>query len=500
LINFQTQISTRNNETKMIRLNPTTDSDETVLRGVFPPSTSYYRNLLSTETFVTLLATNVLKNDGMTTVAKYYNIEDQWNAYLKEHERDTQATKYYVLLSIVKSNSPSDRLYVSFVEGLHRHAAIILCLTCSCFDLTGNTLQSQSLKQKHFKEVPFFKKTNTDPIDVLNEIMDEKFPAKMLTQTFPVQILYPSNDNCQIQPLFDTLVNSSSWISTNKRGSAEKQISTRLSETLIQIMTLSTSNDRQRYRPKLMKQFKYQTDLDADKFQTKMRTEGNENWVQFPDMLSEKEYLTYIANPFNQETTRDYLETTSPPAPDQQKMKSTKFPPYGIRLENLTKDVGSVQKGGVGFIDVRHYNAYLIIPQIIYHLSSKLMNEPLHNRVGQQREIQMIKFLTRYGYATRANPYLKLHGAYSKYTDIKQGSYINSCDGWNRIVPVTLFLVTLFNASLMYHENCEDNLLTIALNGFDIGESLTDDTFMNSLSKCFFLKQIIPNLNNYLIQ
>jgi len=82
LINFQTQISTRNNETKMIRLNPTTDSDETVLRGVFPPSTSYYRNLLSTESFVTLLATNVLK------VAKYYNVEDQWNAYLKEHEKE----------------------------------------------------------------------------------------------------------------------------------------------------------------------------------------------------------------------------------------------------------------------------------------------------------------------------------------------------------------------------------------------------------------------------
>lgn len=474
----------------MIRLNPTTDSDETVLRGVFPPSTSYYRDLLSTESFLALLATNVLKNDGMITVAKYYNVEDQWNAYLKEHEKDTQATKYYVLLSIVKSNSTIDRLYVSFVEGLHRHAAIILCLTCSCFDLTGNTLKSQSLKQKHFKEVPFFKKPNIDPIDVLNEIMDGKFHAKMLTQTFPVQILYPSNDNCQIQPLFDTLVNSSSWISTNKRGSAEKQISTRLSETLFQIMTLSTSDDRQRYRPKLVEQFKYQTDLDADKFQTKMRTEKNENWVQFPDMLLEKQYLTYIANPFNQETTRDYLETTSPPAPDQRKMKTTKFPPYGIRLENLTKDVGSVLKGGVRFIDVRHYNAYLIIPQIIYHLSSKLLNEPLHNRLGQGREIEMIKFLTRYGYATRANPYLKLHGAFSKYTNIKKDCYINSCDGWNRIVPVTLFLVTLFNASFMYHENREENLLIMALNGFDIGESLSDDTFMNTLSKSFLLKQL----------
>lgn len=62
------------------------------------------------------------------------------SVYLEEHGHDTQATKYYVLLCIVKSKSPKDYLYISFVEGLHRHAAILLCLTCSCFDLQNNTL------------------------------------------------------------------------------------------------------------------------------------------------------------------------------------------------------------------------------------------------------------------------------------------------------------------------------------------------------------------------
>jgi hypothetical protein len=39
----------------------------------------------------------------------------------------------------------------------------------------------------------------------------------------------------------------------------------------------------------------------------------------------------------------------------------------------------------------------------------------------------------------------------------------------------------------MYHESCADNLLIMALDGFDVGKSLSDDTFMNTLSKSFLL-------------
>lgn len=474
----------RHNTTHMVQLNPTTtpDNENVLSRGVFPPTVSYYNDLFAKESFTTLLATNVLEDKGMTIVAKYYNVEDEWNTYLAKHENDTKANRYFVLLCIVKTKSQRDNLYVSFVEGLHRHAAIILCLTCSCFNLKENTLQKNTLKKKHFQEVPHYKRPNDNPEDVLDQIFNDNFPAKMLTQTFPVQVLFPSNITCEIQPLFNTLVENSKWISTNKRNSAEKQISTRLSEALQKIMTHSNEKDRDNFRPKLIDKFRYQVDCTPEKFQQKLKKE-REEWVEFPEMLRDGVYLTYIKDPFNDNTTKAYLEKTSPPSKGQQKMKPTKFPPYGIHWENLTCDVGPIEKGGLRCIDVRHYNAYLIIPQIVYHLSSKLVNEPLHNRLGQDRELQMIRFLTRYGYATRASPYLKIHGAYSKYTDIKQTAYINSCDEWNRIVPVTLFLVTLFNASFMYHENCRENLLIMALDGFDIGKSLSDDTFMNTLSK-----------------
>jgi hypothetical protein len=60
-------------------------------------------------------------------------------------------------------------------------------------------------------------------------------------------------------------------------------------------------------------------------------------------------------------------------------------------------------------------------------------------------------------------------------------NYINNCDNWNRIIPVTVFLVMLFNACFMYQPKVDTNLLITALNRFDYRMSLTNDTFMSTL-------------------
>ncbi len=85
----------------------------------------------------------------------------------------------------------------------------------------------------------------------------------------------------------------------------------------------------------------------------------------------------------------------------------------------------------------------------------------------------LVRFLTRYRYTTRAAPFFKLHGAYGKYTNMRNMNYINNCNNWNRIIPVTVFLVMLFNMCFMYQPKADTNLLITALNGFDHGMSLT---------------------------
>ncbi len=77
------------------------------------------------------------------------------------------------------------------------------------------------------------------PIEVLNEILNESFDAPMLMNLFSVQLLPPAHKKLQIDALMDTLKESSMWISTNKKLSAEKPISKRLADERTMIMEFS---------------------------------------------------------------------------------------------------------------------------------------------------------------------------------------------------------------------------------------------------------------------
>jgi hypothetical protein len=179
-----------------------------------------------------------------------------------------------------------------------------------------------------------------------------------------------------------------------------------------------------------------------------------------------------------------YLRETLPRSRVKVTKSDTSFPPYGITYESLTYNIGLLELQ-VHLIDVRYYNASLLVPRLVYHLSTKLKNNVIHNCIDQIEEVKLIKFLTRYGYATRANPYCKIHGAYGKYTNMQNMTYINNCDNWNRIILVTMFLLMLFNACFMYQLKADTNLLITALSRFDYSMSFTDDTFMNTLNKFF---------------
>jgi hypothetical protein len=192
------------------------------------------------------------------------------------------------LLKIVKIFSNKDNLWVSFVEGLHRHAAILMCLTCSIFDLEENNLVHTSLKNKHFKlaGVPHYKESDMSPIQIFNSIIKAEFDAPMLTNHIQVQILHPKNNQFDIDPSMKILKQMSMWISTNKKLSAEPTISKRLAEDVSQILILTTPDDRRKLRPKITYHFGYQNDVDIKKFEQMCNNETERLAAMYPNLLS----------------------------------------------------------------------------------------------------------------------------------------------------------------------------------------------------------------------
>jgi hypothetical protein len=97
------------------------------------------------------LGINATTDEGMNLVAKRYGLVNKWRDTIKESKEEDHATKYYKLLVLVKTKSKKKNVWISFVEGLHRHAAIVMCLTCSDFNLKDNYIDQGSLKNKAFK-------------------------------------------------------------------------------------------------------------------------------------------------------------------------------------------------------------------------------------------------------------------------------------------------------------------------------------------------------------
>jgi hypothetical protein len=174
----------------------------------------------------------LLQTEGMQLL-NIFGVDEEWG---NAKSKATPVEQYYELLYLVKTKSPKDTLWISFIEGLHRHAAMVMSLLCSSFDLENNYIKPGSLTMKDFKRANiqhFQMNDHTPPTQQLNDITERHFRAPMMTSTFTVQAYVPKKTNqTNINDLMKTLSQHSSWISINKTESARKTISRLLADGL----------------------------------------------------------------------------------------------------------------------------------------------------------------------------------------------------------------------------------------------------------------------------
>ncbi len=204
----------------------------------------------------------------------------------------------------------------------------------------------------------------------------------------------------------------------------------------------------------------------------------------YPTVLNCAEWTNYVQNPVDWFTRQIYHDHTSPSTPSSRHCTRIFTPPYGLTFASFTDDVRVIdKKTKTRTINAGHMNGYLIIPGIVYHLSTTLQKGVTHDRLGQDTEVKLIEFLTRFGYATRKSPTVQLHAAHMHYcSDVNETKYIKGCEGIHHIIAVTLFLVLLYNACFTFQQDKTTNLLISALDHFNLGIAVDDDTFMTTMS------------------
>jgi hypothetical protein len=133
-------------------------------------------------------------------------------------------------------------------------------------------------------------------------------------------------------------------------------------------------------------------------------------------------------------------------------------------------------------------NAFLLILPMTTILNAKLKNKPLKSMVNDKDNVRIISYICRFQYRTKAITNGKVHPALILYSPssgakFKKHFFINSLLGNNQVVPVTIFVVTIYNACMLYQKDKPTNLLIPTLQRFDMIGKVSDSTFICTLSE-----------------
>ena len=125
---------------------------------------------------------NVTTYEGKNAIAKYFGVDKEWKKC--DISASTPVEGYFQFLLLVKTKSKRDTLWIIFIEGLHRHATMVMCFLCSSFNFENNFINPGTLNMEDFNKakIPHFKKNDHTPTQQLNNIMERRYKASMLIQ------------------------------------------------------------------------------------------------------------------------------------------------------------------------------------------------------------------------------------------------------------------------------------------------------------------------------
>ena len=346
-----------------------------------------------------------------------------------------------------------------------------------------NTLEKHHFAKRNIKG--FNTSLASRPTRLIENIFAGQYmTAKMLRTDMMINAYIPTDRGSKITELMSAMTDQSRHVSENKLNSAKRSVSSALAEWLQQCSPNAVISVKPDKEPDVQYQIKLHTSLTPKKYSTLCEGEVGEGvdsaFEWYPTFVKGKKWSRYVENPFNEDRKQIFDM--------QDSNKKVVRPPYRITLRSITVDV--VPNKNSQFIDRRHFNAYQIIPGIMYELIARLSGRVQSHIINEDSAVKAINYVTRYCYATRGAPFDTMHPTCVSY-NLKFNLQMNMCQGNDEAIPVTVLLVGMYNACYTYQgcvtntdwEDRRMNLLILALRGLDQGGSMSDKSIIRTLSK-----------------
>ncbi len=409
----------------------------------------------------------------------------------------------------MKAQGKNDNVWISFYEGLHRHASLLITLLSAVFDTTTNILKFNTLSVDYFKEHQLinFKAVNETPHERLNKIFERKINAPMLTEPFPIKCIIPHKvlgvpPQGSVGEFTRQLHKYSELISDIKKTSAANSSFSLLSMALKNELNLCNREDHNKDDKSIIVEHRYtiQSQIKGKTHAEKMKThqQNDKELYGWCDLLDTDEWHMFSKDPLDVDKRARFLDRMTyrlnhqailliSTSPGFESAVVNPYPPYAISYKSVSIDVDEVTKSRRK-VDPRHYNAFDLLPKIITILHAKETNELISKTAQKQTNTAMINFVCRYGYGTREYNQNSLHAAALTYLpDIySDNSYLNNYKGIYQVMPVAVFLMTCYNACFMFQIDKTDNLMIETFERLDLIPNLDNASLLQTFSKWSF--------------
>jgi len=218
----------------------------------------------------------------------------------------------------------------------------------------------------------------------------------------------------------------------------------------------------------------------------KMKQCDNDDYEvnKYCELLNNNKWDKFISDPLNDKAKRDFLDfmtkrskyTLSELTEEEAKIQINDYPPYAIQWEGMTVDVGKTTNA-VRKVDPRFYNGYLMLPSIITMLHAKIKKEIPSKIVSDPSNRAMINFTCRYAFLTKAYNQNSTHASVVDYLPEVNAEFLNMCKGTYSVIPVAVFIMTLYNACFMFQQDKTENMMIKALERFDLTPNIDGNAF-----------------------
>ncbi len=109
----------------------------------------------------------------------------------------------------------------------------------------------------------------------------------------------------------------------------------------------------------------------------------------------------------------------------------------------------------------------------------------MSSMIGDSTNKAIINFICKYRYAKKPYNQNAVHGATTTYLPevTSEMTHLNNCKGVYQVIPVTVFLMTLYDACFMFQMDKSVNMMVKTLQQFDLIPNLDNTSLLGTLSK-----------------